>query len=60
MDRAKRTCRHGIKISNGKWKIKAMPFFLIRLPFARCANGSLLFVHWLMKKHAGVVRLQTD
>ncbi len=33
---------------------------LIRLSFARCANGSLLFVHMLMKKQTEVIRLQTD
>ncbi len=35
-------------------------FFLIRLPFAHCANGSLSFVRLLTKKQMEVICWQTD
>ncbi len=44
------------KISFGKWKPRR--FSLIRLPFARFANGSLSFVCLLMKKETEVIHLQ--
>jgi hypothetical protein len=44
------------------FRLKRRPrrFFLIRLPFAHRANGSLLFVRLLTKKPTEVIRLQTD
>jgi hypothetical protein len=57
------TCRHAdsrhedmdMETSNGKWKPRQ--FFLIRLPFAHRANGSLSFVRLLTKKQKKVIRL---
>jgi hypothetical protein len=43
--------------SNGK---RPRRFFLIRLPFAHRANGSLSFVRLLTKKQKEVIRLLTD
>jgi hypothetical protein len=56
------TWRHEIKIlgTSGilrtkiKWKTEAWANFLIRIPFAPHANGCLLFVRVLTKKHTEV------
>jgi hypothetical protein len=43
---------------NGKRKPRQ--FFLIRLPFAHHANGSVSFIRLFTKKQTEVIRLQTD
>jgi hypothetical protein len=43
-----------------KCKMEAQAISLIRLLFAHCANGSLLFVHLLTKNQMAVIRLQKD
>ncbi len=48
----KETCRH--QTDNGR------RYFLIRFPFANCANGSSSFVRLLTKKQTEVICLQTD
>jgi hypothetical protein len=48
----KETCRH--QTDNGR------QYFLIRFPFANCANGSSSFVRLLTKKETEVICLQTD
>ncbi len=40
--------------------MEAQTIFLIRLPFARRANGSFSFVCLFTKKQLEVIRLQTD
>jgi hypothetical protein len=41
-----------------KWKTRR--FSSIRLLFAHCANGSLLFLRLFTKKQTEVIRLQMD
>ncbi len=43
---------------NRKWKPMRFSFNL--LPFAHCANGSLLFVRLFTQKQTEVIPLQTD
>ncbi len=47
-------------VANGKRKAEAQEIFLIRLPFANHANGSLSLVRLLTKKQTKVIRLHTD
>ncbi len=54
-----RHVHNNIDLKNSIFKGKPRQFSLICLPFAHCANRSLLFVFLLTKKQTKVIRLQT-